>query len=119
MPRRRTHRAATQPPGGQDLPAPPHRPYKVVSVSLYADQAEVIDQAAEELVRAGFGKMNRSLVVQTAIQRLKEDLAGKHGIDVVKYFMDQRTKRPLNVAPRRSTAAKGIGRVRGTRAVGE
>ena len=60
--------------------------YRVMSVSLYADQAESVDRAAETLLHAGFAKANRSLVVQTAIQRLREDLEGKTPTETVMYF---------------------------------
>jgi len=72
--------------------------YKVVSVSLYSDQAEIVDRAAEELALAGYSKANRSLVVQTAIQRLREELEGKSRQDVLRYFLEQQVKRPLTSA---------------------
>jgi len=102
MPRRRAHKADQRTERLVDGAAAVRKTYKVVSVSLYSDQAEIVDRAAEELALAGFGKANRSLIVQTAIQRLKEDLEGKDRNDVVAYFLSQRIKRPLDPAGPRS-----------------
>ncbi len=104
MPRRRTHtRSLAQPKPGQtdDREGALARRYKVVSVSLYSDQAEVLDRATEELAKAGFSKANRSLIVQTAIQRLKDDLEGKSRQDILRYFLEQQVRRPLSSAPTR------------------
>ena len=79
--------------------------YRVVSVSLYSDQADVVDRATETLLNAGYAKANRSLVVQTAIQRLQEDLAGKSVADTLAYFLDRQMRRPLAAARSRSRRA--------------
>ena len=50
------------------------RGYRVVSVSLYTDQANWLDIIAERLATAGYSKANRSLVVQEAILCLQEQL---------------------------------------------
>ena len=74
--------------------AAPAKGYKVVSISLYSDQAELLDRATDELLQGGYAKANRSLVVQTAIQRLREDLEGKRAEEIVQYFVEQQVKRP-------------------------
>ena len=106
MPRRSTHTEVFEKPETgrtTDRSGAAAKGYKVVSVSLYSDQAEVLDRAAEELALAGYSKANRSLVVQTAIQRPKEDLEGKSRQDVLRYFLEQQVKRPLSSArPRRA-----------------
>jgi hypothetical protein len=80
----------------------PEKSYRVVSVSLYVDQADLVDRATETLLRAGFAKANRSLVVQTAIQRLRQDLEGKSPEEMVAYFLDSQVRRPLAAAAGRT-----------------
>lgn len=106
MPRRTAHNrvfAESKPDRLAKGNAPTVKGYKVVSVSLYSDQAEVVDRAAEELALAGYSKANRSLIVQTAIQRLSEELDGKSREDVLRYFLEQQVKRPLSAARPRAT----------------
>ncbi len=101
MPRRSAHREVferSETEGMTKRGANTAKGYKVVSVSLYSDQAEIVDRAAEELALAGYSKANRSLVVQTAIQRLREELEGKSRQDVLRYFLEQQVKRPLTSA---------------------
>jgi hypothetical protein len=68
--------------------------YRVVAVSLYSDEAAAIDRIARALQEAGFPKASRSFVVQAAIRRLEEELQGKCGPDLARYFLD-RLRRPL------------------------
>src|SRR5712691_1443172 len=98
VPRRRSRKEDLGRPAGissADKGAPPAKSYKVVSISLYSDQAELVDRATGELLQAGYAKANRSLVVQTAIQRLREDLEGKSAKDILRYFVEQQVRRPL------------------------
>ena len=62
------------------------RGYKVVAVSLYTDQADSIEQTAKNLEKAGYPKANRSLVVQTAIERLARELEGKNPEETLQFF---------------------------------
>ena len=72
--------------------APRKRGYKVVAVSLYTDQAETVDRTTRELQRAGFAKANRSLVIQQAIERLGQELAGKNPEELIRFFAERRAK---------------------------
>jgi hypothetical protein len=69
--------------------------YRVVSVSLYSDQATLVDETVEALLSAGLVKANRSLVIQTAIQRLRQELEGKKPAEIVGYFLQHQVRRPL------------------------
>jgi hypothetical protein len=80
----------------------PEKSYRVISVSLYADQAELVDHATDTLLSAGFAKANRSLVIQTAIQRLREDLEGKSPEETISYFTERQMRRPLAAAVSRA-----------------
>ena len=110
MPRKRHERSMRNLRRAQPSPAPPktgdsEKGYRVVSVSLYSDQAQMIDSASETLLNAGFAKANRSLVIQTAIQRLREDLEGKNPAEMVMYFLERQMRRPLASAASRSRRA--------------
>jgi hypothetical protein len=76
--------------------------YRVVSVSLYTDQAVFVDETAEALLNAGFVKANRSLVIQTALHRLREELRGKNPAQIVAYFLQHQVRRPLASARKRN-----------------
>ncbi len=78
-----------------------HPGYKVIAISVYSGQAESVDRAARELLDAGFIKANRSFVIQTAIQRLQEDLEGKSREEILKYFLERQIRRPLARAEQR------------------
>ena len=71
-------------------------------MSLYADQAEFVDRVAETLIHAGFAKANRSLVIQTAVQRLREDLEAKSPLETVTYLLERHGRRPLAPAGSRT-----------------
>ena len=77
------------------------RNYRVISISLYADQASLVDETVEALLSAGFVKANRSLVIQTAIQHLRDELRGKNPGEIVEYLLKHQVRRPLARAPRR------------------
>lgn len=112
MARRRHERPLRHVQGVQGQPLPSkagdsEKSYRVVSVSLYADQAEMIDKTSDTLLKAGFAKANRSLVIQTAIQRLREDLEGKSPSETVMYFLERQMRRPLALASGRSGRTTG------------
>ena len=75
--------------------------YKVVAISLYSDQADSVDRAAQQLLDAGYRKPSRSLVIQAAIERLQEDLSGKSREEIFRYFVERQLRRPLAVMQRR------------------
>lgn len=90
----------------KDEVAGPRR-YRVLAISLYIDQAESVEQTRAALSRAGFPRANRSLVIQTAIQRLHEDLKGKSEGEVLKYFAEQQLLRlPLATAESRKASRR-------------
>jgi hypothetical protein len=81
------------------------RGYKVVTISLYSDQAELVDRTARDLLQAGYVKANRSFVIQTAIQCLRENLESKSSAEILKYFLGRQIKKPLAVSGRRGEDA--------------
>jgi hypothetical protein len=81
------------------------RNYRVVAISVYADQAESVDRAARDLVEAGFVRASRSFVIQSAIQKLREDLEGKSREEILKYFLERQVKRPPSKIPPKSLPA--------------
>ncbi len=78
--------------------------YKVVAISLYSDQADSVDRAAQELLDAGYRRASRSLVIQAAIERLQEDLSGKSREEIFRYFVERRLRRPLALMQSREQA---------------
>ena len=94
------HAAETSPQKGEAA-----KSYRVVSVSLYADQAEFVDKTVETLLKAGFAKANRSLVIQTALQHLLEDVRSKSPIETVTYVLEHQGRRPLTLASSRNRRA--------------
>jgi Lon protease-like protein len=68
------------------------RPYRIVSISLYTDEATEADRVTEILRDAGWPKANRSLVMREALSRLLEDLAAKEPEDIFQYFLNRRAK---------------------------
>ena len=75
--------------------------YRVVAISLYSDQAESVDRATRDLLSAGYPRASRSLVIQAAIERLRQDLDGRSREEVLRYFVDRHSRRPLAVMPSR------------------
>src|SRR4051812_8398566 len=67
--------------------------YRVVPVSLYVPEAEWLDTVSKALKGDGNPKANRSLIVREAIHRLQDDLEGKTPDEVLRYFIEQHTKR--------------------------
>jgi hypothetical protein len=81
------------------------RSYRVIAISLYEDQARSVDRTLQKLAEAGYPKASRSLVIQAAIQRLEEEVQGKLGSDLIRYFLEHQLKRPLSSARARSARA--------------
>jgi len=94
--------ASLQAPNKGQPPAELKRSYRVISISLYSDQASAVDETVGTLLSAGFIKANRSLVIQTAIQHLRNQLQGKNPAEVVGYFLQHQVRRPLARAPGRA-----------------
>ena len=79
--------------------------YKIIAVSLYADQADALDEAVRELASAGYPKASRSLIVQAAVERLREELGGRTQEDMLRYFGERHLRRPLRALKSRQHAA--------------
>jgi hypothetical protein len=79
-----------------------NRRYRVVAVSLPTSEVVEADRLTEMLLRAGWPKANRSLVVREALLRLLEDLAGKEPEEVFRDFLDRYAKRAVGVVKRSS-----------------
>jgi hypothetical protein len=98
--RDRAERRRTRPP----LESRTQKSYKVVAISLYSDQAESVDRATQELLDAGYPRASRSLVIQAAIERLRQDLDGRSRDEVVRYFVERHPRRSLAAMPSREPA---------------
>ena len=103
--RQRPNAAKQQGPTSSKRQPATERNYRVVAISVYADQAESVDRAARELVEAGFVGASRSFVIQSAIQKLREDLEGKSREEILKYFLERQVKRPLSKVSSKSRPA--------------
>jgi len=79
--------------------------YKIIAVSLYADQADALDEAVRELASAGYPKASRSLIVQAAVERLREELGGRTQEEMLRYFGERHLRRPLRALKSRQQAA--------------
>ena len=77
--------------------------YRVVTVSLYREEAEEADRLTEILKRAGWHKANRSLVIREALARLHEELVERSPEEIFRYFIDRHARRAA--APRKSAAS--------------
>jgi hypothetical protein len=77
------------------------RGYRVVSVSLYHEEADEADRVTAILKRAGWHKASRSLVIREAVARLGEELTGKSPEDIFRYFIDRYARRAAS--PRKPT----------------
>jgi len=103
--RRRVRGRATAHRGQVSIrPASP-KSYKIIAVSLYADQADALDDAVRDLASAGYPKASRSLIVQAAVERLREDLGGRTQEEMLRYFGERHLRRPLRALKSRQHAA--------------
>jgi len=84
-----------------EIQTPSPKRYKIVAVSLYLPDAESVEKAKQSLSAAGEARASRSLVVQTAIRRLTEELAGKSPAEVRAYFAKYRIRREPAFLPAR------------------
>lgn len=69
------------------------KPYRVVAVSLYDEEAREADRLTDILQRAGWHRASRSLVIREAVARLREELTGKSAEEVFRYFMNRYARR--------------------------
>jgi hypothetical protein len=69
------------------------RASRVVGVSLYEHETEEADRVADVLLRAGWPKANRSLIVREALLLLEQELAGKDDEAVFRYFIERYARR--------------------------
>jgi len=74
-------------------PARPRRRYRVIAVSLYTRELELVDHFTYLLRIAGNAKANRSLVVREAIHRLNEAAGKLTPQDLLKDFMERQSIR--------------------------
>jgi hypothetical protein len=66
---------------------------RVVGVCLYEHEADEADRVADVLLRAGWPKANRSLIVREALLLLEQELAGKDDEAVFRYFIERYARR--------------------------
>jgi len=84
------------------LQKPRHeRPYKVIAIGIYDDQARSLDRAASGLQQAGYFKGNRSFVIQALVRRLQQEIEGKSADEILTLFVENYLRRPLASAPSR------------------
>ena len=103
--RRRVRGRATAHRGPVPIRTSSPKSYKIIAVSLYADQADALDEAVRELASAGYPKASRSLIVQAAVERLREDLSGRTQEEMLRYFGERHLRRPLRALKSRQQAA--------------
>lgn len=64
------------------MPAPA-RPYKVICISVYADELEALDCVVEDLKRRGMTRANRSALIRVALRALDvERVEQKEGLEL-------------------------------------
>lgn len=64
-------------PSVEAAPKPRPTHYKVVSISLYTDDIERLDEMVQELKRRGFTKANRSQLIRYALDTVDLDSVPK------------------------------------------
>ena len=104
-PQRRVRRRFTARRGPVPVRTSSPKSYKIIAVSLYSDQADALDEAVRELASAGYPKASRSLIVQAAVERLREDLGGRTPEGILRYFGERHLRRPLRALKSRRQAA--------------
>ena len=80
-------------PAGLLEPARPRRRYRVVAVSLYTRELEIVDHLTTLLRIAGHAQANRSLVMREAIHRLYEAAGKLNPQQLLKDFMERQSIR--------------------------
>jgi hypothetical protein len=104
-PQRRVRRRLTAHRGPVPVRTSSPKSYKIIAVSLYSDQADALDATVRELASAGYPKASRSLIVQAAVERLREDLGGRTQEGMLRYFGERHLRRPLRALKSRQQAA--------------
>lgn len=66
--------------------------YRVVPLSFYTNEADFLEETAKTLKESGFPKANRSMVAQTAVNRLMKEIEGKSAEEILLYFIQQKKK---------------------------
>jgi hypothetical protein len=69
------------------------RRYRVITVSLYDEEALIADDITGVLRQGGWPKANRSLVIREALVRLADELAGKTPEEIFRFFVDRYARR--------------------------
>jgi hypothetical protein len=75
------------------MPGKRSRRYRVIAVSLYEEETIEADRITDVLLRAGWPKANRSLVIREGVLRLEEELDGKSAEEIFRYFVDRYARR--------------------------
>jgi hypothetical protein len=75
------------------LPKEGLKTYRVVAISLNAQQATEADRLTDALRSAGWPRANRSLVLREALLLLCDELAGRGRDEIFRYFMERHATR--------------------------
>lgn len=67
--------------------------YRVLTISLYASDADEADRLTGLLRQGGWSNANRSLVMREGLLRLQEELSGKSSNEIVQYFTERQAAR--------------------------
>lgn len=57
--------------------SPPEKPFRVICISVYPEDLEVLDRKIGELKKRGFTRANRSSVIRLAIEQCDTTKARK------------------------------------------
>ena len=67
--------------------------YKTAAFSFHPEQLAWIKETTDQLKRAGHPKPRLSLIVQEAVQRMQEDVAGKSSKELVADLLTRQIQR--------------------------
>ncbi len=66
-----------------------HRSYRIISVTVHADETAWLDAVCARLRRKGLTKVTRSEVVRLAVTGLRRRLEGVNDTDLVSFFLHE------------------------------
>lgn len=101
----RRARETARSPRPERLAAPRKPGYRAISISLYLDQLSFVDALTVQLAAAGYPKANRSLVIQEAVEQLRELFATRgleDAADIAAFVRDEAIARRRRRPPRSS-----------------
>ena len=81
-------------PGQYVMTQAGRRRYRVVAATLRDRDVAEADRIAEALRGAGWYYSNRSFVIRAALVCLSDALHGKSPAEILRYFIDRRSRRP-------------------------